>query len=190
VPLSYPSVDQQSESAKNGFLRQSAQVFDIRGGVYIPPNASANTQTAVYNTSVIPPIGEQTGDAVMPDFTREEHDAKLAAVAAQTDTKIARVEGKIETMTATIVGKLDTVDRRLAAHSQDRNLIIGTIGLGVLAVIGAFIALATYGDALFGRGMNVRDVVQAVLKEQQVQRPEAFTSAAIKRGHTPASAAA
>jgi hypothetical protein len=27
--------------------------------------------------------------------------------------------------------------------------------------------MATYGDALFGRGMNVRDVVQSVIKEQQ-----------------------
>jgi hypothetical protein len=65
----------------------------------------------------------------------------------------------------------------VAEHRKDRNLIIGTIvGTIVVAAIalGAlFAALASYGDAIFGRGMSVRDVVQSVAKEQaELQRQE------------------
>ena len=105
---------------------------------------------------------------------QELFDAKLKTIGAETDTKIARIEGKIDTMAAALGGKLDTVSERLGEHAKDRNLILGTIALAALAVIAAFIGLATYGDALFGRGMSVRDVVQAVIKEQQDNQKKDF----------------
>jgi hypothetical protein len=49
-------------------------------------------------------------------------------------------------------------------------LISTIVGVGLASAISIsilLVALATYGDALFGRGMNVRDVVHAVITEQQ-----------------------
>ena len=104
-------------------------------------------------------------DATMPsdDLT----DAKIAKSQAETETKIVRMEGKIDTAFAALGGKLDTVNQRLADQTKDRNLVIGTIVVSAISVAVLIIGLATYGDALFGRGMNVRDVVQSVMKEQQ-----------------------
>ncbi len=123
--------------------------------------AFSYTPMRVYNDS------NEAPKAMPDDLT----DAKIAAAEARTETKIARIEGKIDTMGATLGAKLDVVSDKLAEHARDRNLILGTIALAALAVIGAFIALATYGDALFGRGMDVRDVVQTVIREQQQSPP-------------------
>jgi hypothetical protein len=94
-------------------------------------------------------------------------DAKIEAAEARTDTKVAHLEGAINTALATIVGKIDALSEKVSDQRRDRNLIIGTIVLAALALGGLVWGAATYGDAIFSRGMNVRDVVQAVVKEQQ-----------------------
>jgi hypothetical protein len=96
-------------------------------------------------------------------------DAKIEAAEARTDTKIERLGGKIDTLGI----KLDTVNQKLADQTKDRNLIIGTIVVSAISIAILLIGLATYGDAIFGRGMNVRDVVHAVIQEQQeIQKRE------------------
>ena len=109
------------------------------------------------------------------------NNAKLAAVEARTDTKIARMEGRIDTAFASLAGKLDTINVRLADQTKDRNLVIGTIVVSAISIAVLLIGLATYGDALFGRGMNVRDVVQSVVKEQQILHPSATPAPQEKR---------
>jgi hypothetical protein len=99
-------------------------------------------------------------------------DAKIARANAETETKIARLEGTINTALATIVGKLDSLSGQVTDQRRDRNLIIGTIVLAALALAGMFWGAVTYGDAIFSRGMNVRDVVQSVIKEQQAPPPQ------------------
>jgi hypothetical protein len=117
--------------------------------------------------------------------SEELTDAKIEAAEARTDTKITRLEGKIDVLATTIVGKIDSLkddisklkgdvsksdqfnhDTRLALVSDNHQTRLVIFGLAfTLAVLA--IAVATYGDALFGRGMNVREVVQTVIKEQQ-----------------------
>ena len=106
----------------------------------------------------------------MPN-SNELIDSKLDAVEARTDTKITRIEAKIDVLTATIVGKIDSLKDDVSKSDQynhdTRWVLISTFVVGVFALAGLLIAIATYGDALFGRGMSVRDVVQTVIKEQQ-----------------------
>jgi hypothetical protein len=105
----------------------------------------------------------------MPDSDKLT-DGKIEAVEARTDTKITRLEGKIDVLTATIVGKIDSLKDDVSKSDQynhdTRWVLISTFVVGVFALAGLLIAIATYGDALFGRGMSVRDVVQTVIKEQ------------------------
>jgi hypothetical protein len=105
----------------------------------------------------------------MSDPTREEIQAHIAASEARGETSLARLEGKLDTISATIVGKIGELSTQVGEHRRDRNLIIGTIVVAAIAVSGLVVSMATYGDALFGRGMNVRDVVQTVLKENAIQ---------------------
>ena len=98
-------------------------------------------------------------EASMPNPSREEIDAKIATSEARTDTKFARLEGKLDLV----------LGQATAAHEAARGLkttIIAT-GLGtVLALAALLMAVVTYGDAIFSRGMSVRDVVKAVAQEQ------------------------
>ena len=117
----------------------------------------------------------------MTNPTREEIRAQIKESEANSEIKIVRLEGKIDALTATLIGKIDSLEKAVT-RADDYNhgtrwvLFRCYIVASVLATIGALIALATYGDALFGRGMNVRDVVQAVIKEQQeLQKKEAVS---------------
>jgi hypothetical protein len=121
---------------------------------------------------------------LVPQFRREDPeradpmadsddliDAKIARAEAQTETKILRLEGRFENIATSINAKLDSLIGQVGEQRRDRNLIIGTIVVSALtlfaALAGLTVGMATYGDALFGRGMNVRDVVLTVFKEQQ-----------------------
>ena len=106
--------------------------------------------------------------------TRDEFDAKLGRVAAETDTKIVRLEGKLDTMAATLSVKLDSLSNEIGRSRDEtrdsRLIVIATVIGSALTVAVLVVALWTYGDALFGRGMNVHDVVQSVVREEQLQK--------------------
>jgi len=99
--------------------------------------------------------------------------AKIEAAEARGDTKIARLAGKIDTATATLLGEMRAI-RDDVRKSDDYNrdtrwvlfvtIVTAAVGIGALAI-----GLATYGDALFGRGMNVRDVIQTTIRETMEQ---------------------
>jgi hypothetical protein len=105
-------------------------------------------------------------------------DKKIELVEAPTDTKIERLVGKIDVLTTTIVGKIESLKDDVSNLKDDisksdqynhdtRLVLISTFIVGFLALAGLLVAVVTYGDAIFGRGMNVRDVVHAVITEQQ-----------------------
>jgi hypothetical protein len=125
-------------------------------------------------------------DEAMAGPTHGEVDAKIAAAEARGKIDIARFEGKLETLTATLVGKIEILQTSLSSKVEDvqksiveadkynrdtRLFILGTIvtsALALLTLLGALIVgMASYGDALFGRGMDVRDVVQEIVQEVQ-----------------------
>lgn len=96
-------------------------------------------------------------------------DAKIAASEARSETKLARLEGKIDTAVATLLGELhglrDDVRQTDQYSRGTRSVIFVTIVTATIALGGLIVAMATYGDALFGRGMNVRDVIQSTVKD-------------------------
>ena len=66
----------------------------------------------------------------MPDPTREEIDAKIAASEARGAIDIVRLEGKLEAFAATLSGKMDALQTSIqnaAAYNRDtRSLIISS----------------------------------------------------------------
>lgn len=149
----------------------TARVVDI--SAFMKPDNAANTAgPSVAQSADGTTLGDAFGDVrdedhVMPDPTREEIDAKIAASEARGRTDIVRFEGKLETFAATLSGKMDALQTSIqvaAAYNRGTRSVIIASAFALAALI---VGMATYGDALFGRGMNVRDVVQAVVREQQ-----------------------
>ena len=98
--------------------------------------------------------------------TREEYDAKLKTVAAETDTKLVRLEGKMDL----ILSKLDVVredNRQLRNdvredHRHTRNNQIATfIGLALL-----IIGIVAVAPAIFDLGSKFRETITKEIQEQ------------------------
>ena len=121
----------------------------------------------------------------MADPTREEIDAKIDALDAKTQTKIARLEGKIDTAVEKISGQINMLQAVLSGQNtalqtsineadkynrDTRWIFVGLVVTCMLALAALIVGMATYGDALFGRGMNVRDVVLSISKELAQQQ--------------------
>jgi hypothetical protein len=101
--------------------------------------------------------------------------AEIAAAEARTDTKVARIEGKIDTAVATLIGEIRAIRddvRQADQYARDSRLfILGAIVAATLALGALVVSMATYGDALFGRGMNVRDLIQSTIRDYESQHP-------------------
>jgi hypothetical protein len=105
----------------------------------------------------------------MTDPSRGEIAAHISATKARTDTKIAHLEGKLEMVAATLAGKLDALSEKISAdHEYNRSTRWVIVGLSI-ALAALIVGLATYGDAMFGRGLNVRDLIQTTIKEMLSQ---------------------
>jgi hypothetical protein len=95
--------------------------------------------------------------------------AKIEASEARSETKVARLEGKIENLGTLLLAKMDSLKEdvhKTDSYNRDTRLIVvATIVAATIAIGGMVVAMATYGDALFGRGMNVRDLIQATVKD-------------------------
>jgi hypothetical protein len=136
---------------------------------------SANTSTSILTTSVFidqdtfyrPTVSQDSNK--MSDPTREEIQAQIAASEARGEIKMVRLEGKIENLGTLLVGKIDSLKddvHKTDSYNRDTRLIVvATIVAATIAIGGIVVAMATYGDALFGRGMNVRDVIQTTVKD-------------------------
>jgi hypothetical protein len=122
-----------------------------------------------YRSAAVPFFEKFKGEDAMA--TQDElTQARIAASEAKTDTKIARFESVINTLALTLGGKIDALSTQVGEHRKDRNLIIGTIVVAAIALGALFVAMATYGDALFGRGLNVRDVIHTTVKDTLEQQ--------------------
>jgi hypothetical protein len=128
--------------------------------------ASPSTSSRNYASELIDVSGRRSGNMTTEGEVRA---AEIGAAEARTDTKIVRLEGKLDLIAKDIVA----LAVQVSEQRRDRNLIIGTIVVAAIAVGALFVAMATYGDALFGRGMSVRDVVQTTVKETLEQSKKA-----------------
>ena len=76
-------------------------------------------------------------------------------------------------MQATLSGKIDAVSEKISAdHEYNRSTRWVIVGLA-FALAALMVTMATYGDALFGRGMDVQNVIQSTIKETLAQQSQA-----------------
>ncbi len=172
-----PGLDYRSEKSRTPEL-PSAQVINLNRTPYLGMPARNLSPWAYENEELPSSMSPQAHEDSMADPTREETKAEIATAEARTDTKIVRLEGKIELAVATLGSKLDVLRTDVAKSDQynrdSRWVLFGTIITSLFAIAGLIVTMALYGDALFGRGMNVRDVVQTTIKEtleQAAKRP-------------------
>jgi hypothetical protein len=157
----------------NSNIGQSASVifpeqFNRQAAANNPMATPASSGQAA--ATMLDPFSLEPKGSAMSDLTREEIQAQIAASEARGDTRVARLEGKIDTAVATLSGKLDALSDKISAdHAYHRGTRWIIIGLA-LALAALVVTMATYGDAMFGRGMDVRDVVQSTIKETLAQQ--------------------
>lgn len=130
-----------------------------------------------YNVGTGGGLSLGTGETKMSDGpSREEIDAKLGKVAAETDTKIARIEGKLDLVLAkldtSIQGNAETREVVRSEQSSTRaNLWVVAIGLAAI-IIAAIVAMPTF----FSLGMQVRDTAaQAAIEQFNRMKPPPVT---------------
>lgn len=156
------------------------ELHSVVGAFTLPtslPNQAANTNiTSIYhgNRSVTLPWLRTVESGSIKMATADElAQSRINESEARTETKITRIEGTIQLMSQSLTGQLNALTVQVSEQRRDRNLIIGTIVVATIALGALFVAMATYGDALFGRGLNVRDVLQATVKETLEQAKRA-----------------
>lgn len=141
----------------------------------IPPPAPAEgwAAAAAVENDRIAPNSQSMSMATEGDVRA----AEIAASEARSETKIARLEGKIDAAVATLLGEMHAIRddvRQSDQYNRDsRWVLFVTVVTAALALGGLAIGLATYGDALFGRGMSVRDVIQSTIKDYEAQKKSA-----------------
>ena len=122
---------------------------------------------------------------------REYIDLKLETAEARAEKRFAEINARLDrvldglavSQSAITATKTDVATSRSEASAEARStrvtIVITTIATGI-ALASLLLAVMTYGDALFGRGMNVRDVVTAAVKELAERQPAATTPSPAK----------
>lgn len=101
---------------------------------------------------------------------REYVDLKLEASEARAETRFVELNGKLDRLIE-IAGStradLDLVRTEVRNDYRSTRAAVVITGISIfLALSALLLAVMTYGDAIFSRGMSVRDVVNSAVKEQ------------------------
>ena len=97
----------------------------------------------------------------MTSPSREEMEARFRQASAETDTKIARMEGKLDL----VLSKLDTVGEKLGEVRDDNRATRANLWVIGTALAVLITALAFGVPAIFGNGLQLRDVVHSEVQE-------------------------
>lgn len=99
-------------------------------------------------------------------------DAKIAAAEARTDAKLAGFQGRFDVLAEKLDGIAGSIKDQRSEASSNRNVMVATtIGTG-LAIIGAIVAMLSYGAATFYNGTVMRDAVNAAVAEHTSTEPK------------------
>lgn len=119
---------------------------------------------------------------------REYVDLKLEAAEARSDARFLELSGKLDRVAdslAVIASQMSESRSEIrevrndvrADNKSTRTTVLATALASVLALGALLVSMMTYGDAIFSRGMQVRDVVSATVKEQ-AEKPKSNDSSA------------
>lgn len=90
--------------------------------------------------------------------SREEIDAKLRTVSAETDTKLARMDGK-----------LDLLLSKISDLREDGRSTRNTVWGATFAVLALVVALAAFAPVVFDLGTKQRDIIRDEVKSAITQ---------------------
>ncbi|WP_156648361.1 hypothetical protein [Methylobacterium sp. Leaf108] len=101
---------------------------------------------------------------------REYVDLKLEAAEARGEARFVEINAKLDRLLESSEHSRVEIATARSEVRQDyrstRNTVVVTTIATGLAISALILAIMTYGDAIFSRGMSVRDVVAAAAKEQ------------------------
>lgn len=120
------------------------------------------------NKTVAGSIKEDITSAMASD--REYVDLKLEAAEARNETRFMELNAKLDRIIeGGEASRIELASARAEVRQDYRStkstVIVTTLATGI-ALSALILAIMTYGDAIFSRGMSVRDVVSAAVKEQ------------------------
>lgn len=176
------AIDESQQFAPKGTL-PTAQIFQLqsysnnrKSQPYTVPDLKSDIQTENLPSHLADRSQDSTSRGMSMATESELRAAEISAAEARGETKIARLEGKIDTAVATLLGEMHAIRddvRQSDQYQRDTRwvLLVSVVTVG-LALGGLAVGLVTYGDALFGRGMNVRDVIQSTIKDYQATQPK------------------
>jgi hypothetical protein len=144
-----------SFSAPSTWIEQFFRSEPASGVFYSNQFSEAPRRAAPHANSA-----HSTGRKNMSDtLTREEIDAKLGKVAAETDTKIAKIEGKLDLVLAKLDNSIQTtVETRHSIEAGQHSMIanLWVVGIGLAAIV---VTMAVAFPSFFGVGTQVKDMV-------------------------------
>lgn len=111
--------------------------------------------------------------------SREEIEAKIAAVEARTDTKFERLIGGIEKNTSALMAEIGKhslhINARLDAVEKSTGGVKATIIVTAVAVLALLVGILGYGQQWFGIGVTTRDIIRATVAEmgEKASKPSA-----------------
>ena len=103
--------------------------------------------------------------AISSGMAEELMDAKIAAAEARTDAKLAGFQGNFNVLSLKLDGIAASIKDQKTEATGNRNALMTTILTVGFALAGLLIAVVSYGDAIFSRGMSMRDLVHSTVEE-------------------------
>jgi hypothetical protein len=160
--------DQRTASAFVEPARQSAQVIYLDRRSYIHQNVRANNHSSTYSAgSALPAGAQKTSGGHMADLTREELDAKLTTVSAQTDTKLARLEGKLDL----VITELRSVNDTYKNVRDGQRATIANLWVVFAALAAIIIGSIAAAPVIFDLGMKLRETITKEVQERTPPPP-------------------
>ncbi|WP_201829640.1 hypothetical protein [Microvirga zambiensis] len=121
---------------------------------------------------------------------REYIDLKLEAAEARTEARFVELNGKFDRLFDNIAAMRSDFDAnrfevRADYKSTRTTIIVTVVGTGI-ALAALLVSVMTYGDAIFSRGIQIRDVVNSAVTEIEAKRaPQTVTPSQQQPNTTP-----
>ena len=107
----------------------------------------------------------------MPGPTREELDLVMQASEARTDAKLAGFQGQFDVLAVKLDTIVASIKEQRTEATANRTAIVTTVLTVGFALAGLLVAVVSYGDSVFSRGMSVRELVHSTVEELASKPP-------------------
>lgn len=140
-----------------------------------PPVRSSQTDLVV-NTNFAKSDPPKTGSENMAEISREEIDAKLAAIEARSDTRFEQMLGEMRTANAELRGEMKALGAGIANAATTTTVIWTGVGT-FFALAALLVGVLAFGAQSASIGMSISDVAQRAADEAVKQERRADPAA-------------